>query len=74
LQCLKTAYDHGPDFPGIAYAAESYRLPIYWTAEECVPIPFYVAGQAAGIIQKITHSDRRKIDVEDDRLTYALVT
>ena len=41
-------------------------------AEECLLVPFYVAGVAVGTIWAIMHSDRRKFDAEDDRVMASL--
>jgi len=49
-----------------------YLLPVIPTAEECLLVPFYVAGEAVGTIWGIMHSDRRKFDAEDDRLMASL--
>ena len=39
-----------------------YLQPVIPTAEECLLVPFYVAGKAVGTIWAIMHSDRRKFD------------
>ncbi len=49
-----------------------YLLPVIPAAEECLLVPFYVAGAAVGTIWAIMHSDRRKFDAEDDRLMASL--
>jgi PAS domain S-box-containing protein len=49
-----------------------YLLPVIPAAEECLLVPFYVAGEAAGTIWAIMHSDRRKFDAEDDRIMASL--
>jgi PAS domain S-box-containing protein len=49
-----------------------YLMPVIPAAEECLLVPFYVAGEAVGTIWAITHSDRRKFDAEDDRIMSAL--
>jgi PAS domain S-box-containing protein len=49
-----------------------YLMPVSPAAEECLLVPFYVAGQAVGTIWAITHSDRRKFDAEDDRVMASL--
>src|SRR5262252_7255044 len=49
-----------------------YLLPVIPAAEECLLVPFYVAGKAVGTIWAITHSDRRKFDAEDDRVMGSL--
>jgi PAS domain S-box-containing protein len=41
-------------------------------AEECLLVPFYVAGTAVGTIWAIMHSDRRRFDAEDDRVMGSL--
>src|SRR6516225_8609400 len=40
--------------------------------EECLLVPFYVAGKAVGTIWAIMHSDRRTFDAEDDRVMASL--
>ena len=47
-------------------------LTIAPSAEECLLVPFYVGGKAVGTIWAIMHSDRRKFDVEDERLMNVL--
>ena len=49
-----------------------YLLPVIPVAEECLLVPFYVGGRAVGTIWAIMHSDRRKFDVEDERLMNTL--
>jgi PAS domain S-box-containing protein len=49
-----------------------YLLPVVPAAEECLLVPFYVAGEAVGTIWAIMHSDRRKFDAEDDRVMASL--
>jgi PAS domain S-box-containing protein len=49
-----------------------YLLPVIPAAEECLLVPFYVAGKAVGTIWAIMHSDRRKFDAEDDRVMESL--
>jgi PAS domain S-box-containing protein len=49
-----------------------YLLPVIPAAEECLLVPFYVGGRAVGTIWAIMHSDRRKFDVEDERLMNTL--
>jgi len=49
-----------------------YLMPVIPAAEECLLVPFYVAGHAVGTIWAIMHSDRRKFDAEDDRVMAAL--
>src|SRR5258708_2049197 len=49
-----------------------YLLPVIPAAEECLLVPFYVAGKAVGTIWAIMHSDRRKFDSEDDRVLGSL--
>ena len=49
-----------------------YLQPVIPAAEECLLVPFYVAGEAVGTIWAIMHSDRRKFDAEDDRVMASL--
>ena len=49
-----------------------YLAPVNPAAEECLLVPFYVAGEAVGTIWAIMHSDRRKFDAEDDRVMASL--
>jgi PAS domain S-box-containing protein len=49
-----------------------YLLPVIPAAEECLLVPFHVAGEAVGTIWAIMHSDRRKFDAEDDRVMASL--
>jgi PAS domain S-box-containing protein len=49
-----------------------YLMPVIPAAEECLLVPFYVAGEAVGTIWGIMHSDRRKFDAEDDRIMDSL--
>jgi PAS domain S-box-containing protein len=49
-----------------------YLLPIIPPAEECLLVPFYVAGKAVGTIWAIMHSDRRKFEAEDERIMSTL--
>ncbi len=49
-----------------------YLMPVSPAAEECLLVPFYVAGEAVGTIWAIMHSDRRKFDTEDDRVMASL--
>ena len=49
-----------------------YLMPVVPAAEECLLVPFYVAGEAVGTIWGIMHSDRRKFDAEDDRVMASL--
>lgn len=49
-----------------------YLLPVIPAAEECLLVPFYVAGEAVGTIWAIMHSDRRTFDAEDDRVMASL--
>src|SRR5262249_11109614 len=49
-----------------------YLVPVSPAAEECLLVPFYVAGRAVGTIWGIMHSDRRKFDGEDDRVMASL--
>jgi PAS domain S-box-containing protein len=41
-------------------------------AEECLLVPFYVAGGAVGTLWTILHSDRRAFDAEDTRIMASL--
>jgi PAS domain S-box-containing protein len=47
-------------------------LPLVPPAEECLLVPFYVAGEAVGTIWAIMHSDRRNFDSEDGRVMASL--
>jgi PAS domain S-box-containing protein len=49
-----------------------YLIPVFPAAEECLLVPFYVAGKAVGTIWAIMHGDRRKFDAEDDRVMASL--
>jgi len=49
-----------------------YLLPVSPAAEECLLVPFYVAGEAVGTIWAIMHSERRSFDAEDDRVMASL--
>ena len=49
-----------------------YLRPVMPEAEECLLVPFYVAGKAVGTIWAIMHTDRRKFDAEDERLMSVL--
>jgi PAS domain S-box-containing protein len=49
-----------------------YLMPVIPAAEECLLVPFYVAGEAVGTIWGIMHGDRRKFDAEDDRVMDSL--
>ena len=49
-----------------------YLVPVIPAAEECLLVPFYVAGEAVGTIWAIMHSDRRRFDAEDDRVMASL--
>ena len=49
-----------------------YLQPVIPAAEECLLVPFYVAGEAVGTIWSIMHSDRRRFDAEDDRVMASL--
>jgi signal transduction histidine kinase len=55
----------------------TYFLPVTPPVEECLLVPFYVAGIAVGTIWAITHDDRpgaRKFDNEDLRMLVSLGT
>src|SRR5689334_19372801 len=49
-----------------------YLQPVIPAAEECLLVPFYVAGEAVGTIWSIMHTDRRRFDAEDDRVMASL--
>src|SRR5215831_6012152 len=49
-----------------------YLVPVSPAAEECLLVPFYVAGEAVGTIWAIMHSDRRRFDAEDNRVMASL--
>jgi PAS domain S-box-containing protein len=49
-----------------------YFVPILPAADECLLVPFYVAGEAVGTIWAIMHSNRRSFDAEDDRVMASL--
>jgi PAS domain S-box-containing protein len=49
-----------------------YLVPVSPAAEECLLVPFYVNGEAVGTIWGIMHNDRRKFDIEDDRIMASL--
>jgi PAS domain S-box-containing protein len=49
-----------------------YLMPVIPVAEECLLVPFYVAGEAVGTIWAIMHSNRRQFDAEDDRVMASL--
>ena len=49
-----------------------YLRPIIPAAEECLVVPFHVKGQAVGTIWAIMHGNRRKFDVEDERVMDSL--
>src|SRR5499425_2803068 len=49
-----------------------YLVPVSPAAEECLLVPFYVAGEAVGTIWGIMHNNRRKFDAEDDRVMASL--
>ena len=49
-----------------------YLMPVIPAAEECLLVPFYVAGEAVGTIWAIMHSNRRRFDAEDDRVMASL--
>jgi len=40
--------------------------------EECLIVPFYVAGEALGTVWAVMHTDRRRFDREDERVMEAL--
>jgi PAS domain S-box-containing protein len=49
-----------------------YLLPVSPAAEECLMVPFYVAGKAVGTIWAMMHSGRHRFDAEDERVLTAL--
>src|SRR5689334_3239840 len=49
-----------------------YLMPVSPAAEECLLVPFYVAGKAVGTIWGIMHGERRKFDAEDERIMASL--
>ena len=49
-----------------------YLMPVIPAAEECLLVPFYVAGKAVGTIWAITHGDGHKFDGEDHRVMESL--
>jgi PAS domain S-box-containing protein len=49
-----------------------YLMPVFPAAEECLLVPFYVAGTAVGTIWAIMHTDGRKFEAEDDRVMASL--
>src|SRR5215813_4594943 len=49
-----------------------YFEPVTPVIEECLLVPFYVAGEAVGTIWAIMHSERRKFDAEDERVMASL--
>lgn len=49
-----------------------YLVPVIPAAEECLLVPFYVAGQAVGTIWAITHGNGHKFDAEDHRVMTSL--
>lgn len=50
----------------------TYFQPVTPPTEECLLVPFYVAGKAVGTIWAITHNDRRRFDAEDQRQLVSL--
>jgi len=49
-----------------------YLQPVAPFTEECLLVPFYVAGKAVGTIWAIAHDQRRKFDAEDRRQLVSL--
>ncbi|HKE27017.1 MAG TPA: ATP-binding protein [Bryobacteraceae bacterium] len=49
-----------------------YLRPVIPAAEECLLVPFYLAGRAVGTIWAIMHTGRRNFDAEDERIMNAL--
>jgi signal transduction histidine kinase len=50
----------------------TYFQPVTPPTEECLLVPFYVAGTAVGTIWAITHHARRQFDAEDQRQLVSL--
>ena len=50
----------------------TYFQPVTPPTEECLLVPFYVAGKAVGTIWAITHHDQRRFDAEDQRQLVSL--
>ncbi len=50
----------------------AYLQPVTPLIEECLLVPFYVAGKAVGTIWAIAHDQRRKFDAEDKRQLVSL--
>ena len=50
----------------------TYFQPVTPPTEECLLVPFYVAGKAVGTIWAVAHDDRRKFDAEDERQLISL--
>jgi len=50
----------------------TYFRPVTPAVEECLLVPFYVAGKAVGTVWAVAHDDRRKFDAEDERLMTSL--
>ena len=51
-----------------------YFQPVTPPVEECLLVPFYVAGKAVGTIWAIAHDDRRRFDAEDLRQMVSLAS
>src|SRR6185312_2487001 len=49
-----------------------YLQPVTPSTEECLLVPFYVAGKAVGTIWAVAHDHRRKFDAEDRRQLVSL--
>jgi len=50
----------------------TYFQPVTPPVEECLLVPFYVEGKAVGTVWAVAHDDRRKFDLEDERLLTSL--
>jgi PAS domain S-box-containing protein len=50
----------------------TYFQPVTPPTEECLLVPFYVAGTAVGTIWAITHNDQHRFDAEDQRQLVSL--
>jgi signal transduction histidine kinase len=50
----------------------TYFKPVTPLVEECLLVPFYVAGKAVGTIWAVAHDQHLKFDAEDERLMTSL--
>ncbi len=50
----------------------TYLQPVTPAAEECLLVPFYAGGEAVGTLWAVMHSDRRRLDAEDERIMSVL--